>query len=111
MSDSEKAPEPAQQRELADDSSQVNKLKTLDTVHQDEALRVLAGYSGDESWDDSEEKKLRRKIDWRLMPVLCITYMLQYYDKAMLSQAVLSPNHSCSCLHTLQKRCSDNVPT
>lgn len=65
--------------------------KTVDTVHKDEAMKVLAAYQGDELWTDEEEKRLRRKIDWRLMPVLCATYMLQYYDKAMLSQAVRIP--------------------
>lgn len=63
-------------------------LKAVDTVHKDEALKVFANYHGDESWNGDEEKKLRRKIDWKVMPVLCFTYMLQYYDKAMLSQAV-----------------------
>ncbi|QPC72042.1 hypothetical protein HYE68_002794 [Fusarium pseudograminearum] len=61
----------------------------VDTVHQDEAMKVLEAYGGDEAWTDAEEKKLRRKIDWSLMPVLCVTYGLQYYDKAMLSQAAL----------------------
>ncbi|CAG9975162.1 unnamed protein product [Clonostachys byssicola] len=39
--------------------------------------------------DPAEEKKLVRKIDWKLMPVLCFTYALQYYDKAILSQAAV----------------------
>lgn len=65
-----------------------NVLKAIDTVHQDEAMRVLAAYQGPEAWTEQEEKTLRRKIDLRLMPVLCLTYGLQYYDKAMLSQAV-----------------------
>jgi hypothetical protein len=51
-------------------------------------MKVLAGYAGEETWTEEEEKKVRRKIDLRLMPVLCLTYGLQYYDKAMLSQAV-----------------------
>ena len=51
-------------------------------------MKVLAGYTGEETWTEQEEKQVRRKIDLRLMPVLCITYGLQYYDKAMLSQAV-----------------------
>ena len=67
-----------------------NKLTTIDTVHQDEALKVLAAYSGEETWTEKEESQVRRIIDWRLMPVLCVTYGLQYYDKAMLSQAVRS---------------------
>lgn len=66
----------------------VTKTQTVDTVHNDEGLRVLANYHGDPNWDEAEEDKLRRKIDWKLLPVLCITYGLQYYDKAMLSQAV-----------------------
>ena len=63
-------------------------LSKIDTVHNDEALKVLENYGGEHEWTELEEKKLRRKIDWRLMPVLCATYGLQYYDKAMLSQAV-----------------------
>lgn len=55
----------------------------------DEAAKVLNSYDGPTSWEVAEERKLRRKIDWRLMPVLCFTYALQYYDKSMLSQAAL----------------------
>lgn len=62
--------------------------KTLGTRHQDEALKVLDTYGGNTEWTDAEERKLRRKLDWKLMPVLCMTYGMQYYDKAMLSQAV-----------------------
>lgn len=51
-------------------------------------FRVLVGYTGEQTWTEKEEAQVRRKIDWRLMPILCITYGLQYYDKAMLSQAV-----------------------
>lgn len=68
--------------------------KQIETVHNDEAVKVLATYHGEETWDDSEEKRLRRKLDWKLMPILCLTYGLQYYDKAMLSQAV--SKSSCS---------------
>ncbi|KAF2727747.1 MFS transporter [Polyplosphaeria fusca] len=63
--------------------------KTVDTVHQDEALKVLAQYAGDATWTPEEEKKIIRKIDRRLVSILCITYGLQYYDKAMLSQAAI----------------------
>jgi hypothetical protein len=65
----------------------IKKTITVDTLHNDEALKVLAAYQGDETWTE-EEKKLTRKIDRRLLSILCITYGLQYYDKAMLSQAV-----------------------
>lgn len=72
-------------------ATQLEELKksiTVDTLHNDEALKVLANYQGDETWSAAEEKKLTRKIDRRLLSILCITYGLQYYDKAMLSQAV-----------------------
>lgn len=62
----------------------------IDTVHKDEAMKVLATYDGDLHWTPDEEKKLVRRIDKRLMPILILTYGLQYYDKAMLSQAVSS---------------------
>ncbi|KAF2181600.1 MFS transporter [Zopfia rhizophila CBS 207.26] len=62
---------------------------TVDTVHQDEALKVLAGYAGEQTWTPEEEKKLVRRIDKKLVSILCITYGLQYYDKAMLSQAAI----------------------
>ena len=62
--------------------------KTIDTFHNDEALKVLAQYDGDQAWDPSEEKRLVRKIDWKLLPLMCGTYALSYYDKVMISQAV-----------------------
>lgn len=67
---------------------ELKQVTTVDTVHQDEALKVLARYAGDQTWTPEEEKKLVRKIDRKLVSMLCITYGLQYYDKAMLSQAV-----------------------
>lgn len=62
----------------------------VDTLHNDEAVKVIAAYQGDQTWTDMEEKNLRKKIDWKIMPILCLTYGLQYYDKAMLGQAVCS---------------------
>ncbi|KAF3005952.1 hypothetical protein E8E13_010158 [Curvularia kusanoi] len=67
----------------------LRKAKTIDTIHNDEALRVLAQYAGDASWTPEEEKKLVRRLDRKLISLLVITYGLQYYDKAMLSQAAL----------------------
>ncbi|KAK3671362.1 hypothetical protein LTR78_008823 [Recurvomyces mirabilis] len=73
-------------------ADQVEDLKqsiTVDTLHNDEAVRVLANYQGAPEWDEKEEKRLVRKIDRRLLSILCVTYGLQYYDKAMLSQAAI----------------------
>lgn len=61
-----------------------------ETVHHDEGAVIVSTYAGDKEWTAEEERKVTRRVDWKLMPVLCATYGLQYYDKAMLSQAVSS---------------------
>lgn len=73
-----------------DDEAAQKGLKSVDTVHNDEALKVLANYHGEEGWTPQEEKKIRRKVDRRLMPILCISYGLQYYDKGTQHFSVLS---------------------
>lgn len=80
--------------ELSDNSRDVESAdkSAVDTVHTDEAMRVLAAYTGDQTWTDEEEKKLRRKIDWKLMPVLCLTYSLQYYVRcATVALSLMGP--------------------
>jgi hypothetical protein len=57
-------------------------------IQRDKGAEVLDTYDGDREWTKEEENRLRRKIDFKLMPILCFTYGLQYYDKAMLGQAV-----------------------
>lgn len=58
-------------------------------VHCDKGAKVLDLYNGDREWTNEEEDRLRRKVDYKLMPILCFTYGLQYYDKAMLGQAAI----------------------
>lgn len=70
--------------------AEARKAGVIDTVHKDEAMKVLATYEGDLHWTEQEEKVLARKIDFKLLPMLVLTYGLQYYDKAMLAQAVSS---------------------
>lgn len=89
MAEKEVAAAPQHGAEKAvDHHDEKNELAPVDTVHGDEAQKILATYTGDLEWSEKEEKVLTRKIDRKLIPMLCITYALQYYDKAMLSQAV-----------------------
>ncbi|KAI9149877.1 Thiamine pathway transporter THI73 [Paramyrothecium foliicola] len=39
--------------------------------------------------DDETNRMLLKRIDRRVMPVLCFTYALQFHDKALLSQAAI----------------------
>jgi hypothetical protein len=55
------------------------------------------------TWSPEEEQELVRRIDKRLMPLLVITYGLQYYDKVMLSQA--------ACVVRAQARYTTNHTT
>lgn len=87
-------------------------ITTIDTVHQDEAIKVLAQYAGDETWTPAEEKKLVRRVDRRLLSLLIVTYGLQYYDKAMLSQAVcLGKTNPPPLLTNVDRHSSDCVQT
>lgn len=73
------------------DETTVQEAKVDVDIHRDKGANVLDTYDGDKEWTTEEENKLRRKIDYKLMPILCFTYGLQYYDKAMLGQAVSPP--------------------
>ncbi|CAI0643177.1 unnamed protein product [Colletotrichum noveboracense] len=89
MSDTTKSAENAQQVERPEVATGPKPIAAVDTLHHDEAMKILDRYTGERGWAETEESKLRHKVDWKLMPVLCLTYGLQYYDKAMLSQAAL----------------------
>lgn len=69
----------------------INPIQLVDSFHKDEAAHVIEEYTargGAREWADSEERKLRRKIDARLLPVLVGTLVMQYYDKSIMAQAV-----------------------
>lgn len=77
-----------QEKREGQEGHELEKITTVDTLHNDEATRVLASYDGEKAWTNEEERKVLKKIDRKLLWLLILTYGLQYYDKAMLSQAV-----------------------
>ncbi|KAG6035720.1 hypothetical protein E4U41_005948 [Claviceps citrina] len=86
----EQRPQGAEETEEKPQSSgPATDLTRVDSVHKDEAAKILDTYDGDRQWTDGEEKRLRRRTDWRLLPVLAMTYGLEFYDKNILSQAAL----------------------
>ncbi|KAF5596624.1 allantoate permease [Fusarium subglutinans] len=52
------------------------------------ALKLAEAHASDEV-DPIAEKKLVKKIDWYLMPLMCMTYALQYYDKVMIGYGAI----------------------
>jgi MFS family permease len=85
--------------ETAEDST---KTVTIDTLHGDEAAKVINNYSGDPTWTEKEEKRLVRKVDMRLITILTITGALQFYDKGLLSSALCG----CFAFRTAKYLCS-----
>ncbi|KAJ9133014.1 Major facilitator superfamily transporter allantoate [Pleurostoma richardsiae] len=63
-------------------------MKHADKNDADEALKVLQGLNGETvEMTAEEERRLLRKIDLHLMPLLCLVYGLNYLDKTTVSYA------------------------
>ena len=100
MADTDKAQD-IQQERAASPTSQEPEIKKeikVDTLHNDEAMKVLANYDGEQEWTAEEEKIVRRKIDKKLLPILCLTYALQYYDKGEFCRVMLVLSSSCHAI-------------
>lgn len=59
-------------------------LHSLDEQSDDIYTQALARYPNDESIDTREEKRVRRKLDTLILPVLGICYFFYYVDKTTL---------------------------
>lgn len=54
----------------------------------DEAMKAFMSHPGTViEIDEATNKRLLRKIDWNLMPIMCVVYALNYLDKTTLSYA------------------------
>ncbi|THH28921.1 hypothetical protein EUX98_g5267 [Antrodiella citrinella] len=80
----------------ADDSSVTDSLKpesgpivhpVLDSRDVDVAAHLIAGK--EVVLDPEEAARIRRKIDWHLMPLMCVLYMMQFADKTTLGQSAV----------------------
>jgi hypothetical protein len=57
----------------------------------DEALKFLEANAGVVNFEDVDEKRLIRKVDLTLMPLMFLCYFLQYSDKTLINYAVRLP--------------------
>ncbi|KAH8892122.1 MFS transporter [Thozetella sp. PMI_491] len=62
-------------------------VKLVDVKGADEAAPYATGHGI--QLDEETSKRLLRKIDWNMMPLMCILYMLQYLDKVLLSYSAV----------------------
>lgn len=61
--------------------------KIIHSKNVDEALYFLEQHRGEADMASVDEKKLMRKVDWMLMPLMFAAYYLQYSDKTLMSYA------------------------
>ena len=61
--------------------------KVLRHAHDpDEAMNAIEGHEKLHV-DEATNKRLLRKIDWNIMPLMCVVYGLNFLDKTTLSYA------------------------
>ncbi|KAJ9143387.1 MFS general substrate transporter [Pleurostoma richardsiae] len=83
---SDKRPE-AEETNASIIRGEVKQLSTSEAV--DEALRDIVDLGGDVEVSEEESRRVLRKIDWALVPLMCILYIMQYLDKAALSWSAI----------------------
>jgi hypothetical protein len=69
---------------------------SLDDSQNDIFAEALARYPNDECIDTRDENKVRRKLDFRILPVLGICYFFYYVDKTTLFVSSPFPSHQSS---------------
>ncbi|KZT57446.1 putative MFS allantoate transporter [Calocera cornea HHB12733] len=84
MADIEKLDANAKVRSLPDAHAQTG---CVDSKQADEAMEIVNNESSAVSFTPEQERRLLRKIDWHIMPLMCIVYALQFWDKTTLSYA------------------------
>ncbi|KAK5111116.1 hypothetical protein LTR62_005315 [Meristemomyces frigidus] len=65
---------------------------------------------GDQSWTQEEDKRLMRKVDWRLVPILFICADLSGLDKTAISSAALYGLRENFGLTGAQYSCGGSAP-
>ncbi len=63
--------------------------KVISAREVDAALQFLDNDGTRTTMTEIEEKRLIRKIDWHLMPLMTCCYFLQYLDKTLRMEATL----------------------
>ncbi|WRT70523.1 uncharacterized protein IL334_007521 [Kwoniella shivajii] len=72
-----------------DEDALPSKMVKLDQGHADIYYEALERYPNDSTINPEDEKRLKRKLDRRILPLLGICYFFYYVDKTTLSYAAI----------------------
>lgn len=72
-----------------DEYSQINEEPHLKGLPEDKRQLYLSYAAKDAEWKALHTKKLLRKVDLRLLPLLVLMYLLNFLDRSNLAQARL----------------------
>lgn len=69
-------------RPVADDDAQSAKYsvvdeQTVDNIRDDDVEAFIARHGGVQTYTEESNKRLLRRIDLHIMPLMCVTYCLQ----------------------------------
>ena len=64
--------------------------KAVQEVKEDLSPPASGSHSADYAFDEIEEKRLVRKVDWRLLPILGALYSIALIDRTNVSIELLS---------------------
>ncbi|KAI9739055.1 MAG: hypothetical protein M1834_007267 [Cirrosporium novae-zelandiae] len=84
---------------LSTDAEVPSKL-SINENDADQALKFVRGQVFE--LDTETNKRVLRKIDWHLLPLMCTLYLLQYLDKTALSYAAIMGLKTDTNLNTYQ---------
>lgn len=73
----------------AESETRHGEIRDISTKNADDALDFLQheGTTAVRAMTAQDEKTLRRKIDWMIMPLMWSCYCLQYLDKTLINYA------------------------
>lgn len=74
------------------DTTPTNATESIDSKDVDRAFVYLAGQDQSHLDHNVDLKGLRRKIDWRILPVMSACYGLQFLDKVLINVSI-APEH------------------
>ncbi|PSK56930.1 hypothetical protein B9Z65_6554 [Elsinoe australis] len=79
---------PADIRSASPEEGEVTEKSYAGSDDEDEAMKAMRAFGGEPiEIDEATNERLLKKIDWHLMPIMCVVYGMNYLDKTTISYA------------------------